>query len=54
VVAGVIDPVELSHNHPAALPSPEGRRWTATCCAGCKPLWLNCPRPSAACWHSSG
>lgn len=23
VVAGVIDPVELSHNHPAALPSPE-------------------------------
>lgn len=23
VVAGVIDPVELDHNHPAALPSPE-------------------------------
>lgn len=23
VVAGVIDPVELNHNHPAALPSPE-------------------------------
>lgn len=23
VVAGVIDPVELSHDHPAALPSPE-------------------------------